>query len=731
MATLLLTAVGTALGGPLGGALGALAGRQIDSAIIGTGTREGPRLKELDVTTSSYGNPVARHYGTSRSGGTIIWATELVESSESSGAGKGQPGTTTYSYSSSFAVALSSSPIESVGRIWADGNLLRGAAGDLKTGGTFRLHKGFADQNTDPLIASAEGPSAPAFRGLAYAVFEDLQLGDFGNRIPALTFEIVAGSGDVRLTQLTSPTPASLPEPVEADGVFAGLAGYAAETGSLAQHFETVGQLYPLAFDASGDRLSIAQVSRLGADTALPLPQDRVAAWDGQDYGQAGGLATQRADGARATIAGVRHYDPARDYQPGVQRLDGRAASGRASIVEFPATIAAPAAKVLTAQAARRGAATAETIAWRMAELDPAIRPGQLVTLPGRAGHYRVLAWEWRERAVELELVRHSFPDGAIAATDPGRISLPGDVQAGPTTLSAFGLPWDGNGSAGTAQMFAAVTTGSSSARASLFTVQDNGLEPAGSARGDALQGTLAAPLGPSRALRFEPNASLEVAFTGPDTRLAPATMQDLAGGANRLLVGAEIVQFAVPVPLGGGQWRLEGLLRGRGGTEAAAMAGHSGGALAVLLDERLVSLDPALASNADPAIAASGLGDAEPVVADIARPGSSLHPLTPVHGQAYRAGDGGLTLCWTRRARGAWVWRDAVDVPLVEETESYLVGIGPVDAPVVSWEVSERRLDLSAAEVSELSAAHAGKTLWVQQQGTFARSTPLTLTTL
>lgn len=143
MATLVLSAVGTLVGGPLGGAIGALVGRQLDAKIVGTPTREGPRLTELAVSTSSYGQPVPQIHGTMRVGGTIIWATDLQESRSTSG-GKGQPRTTSYSYSTSFAVALSSRPIERIGRIWADGNLLRGAAGDLKTAGMMRLHSGMA-----------------------------------------------------------------------------------------------------------------------------------------------------------------------------------------------------------------------------------------------------------------------------------------------------------------------------------------------------------------------------------------------------------------------------------------------------------------------------------------------------------------------------------------------------------------------------------------------------------
>ena len=78
MATIVLTALGTAVGGPIGGALGALVGQQADQAIFGVNSREGPRIKELSVTTSSYGQPMPRYFGRMRAGGSVIWATDLV-----------------------------------------------------------------------------------------------------------------------------------------------------------------------------------------------------------------------------------------------------------------------------------------------------------------------------------------------------------------------------------------------------------------------------------------------------------------------------------------------------------------------------------------------------------------------------------------------------------------------------------------------------------------------------
>lgn len=224
MATLVLTALGSAIGGPVGGSIGALIGQQIDARIFRPGGREGPRLKELAISTSSYGQPIPRQFGRMRVAGTVIWSTDLVETKQKQKGRKGQPSTTVYSYSASFAVALSSTPIARVGRIWADGNLLRGVQDDLKVGGTLRIYRGFGDDPVDPLIAAAKGALAPAFRDCAYVVFENLELGDYGNRIPALSFEIFADGGDdsVSLAQLVpQAAQAAAPSPIHQTRGFA------------------------------------------------------------------------------------------------------------------------------------------------------------------------------------------------------------------------------------------------------------------------------------------------------------------------------------------------------------------------------------------------------------------------------------------------------------------------------------------------------------------------------
>ena len=200
MATLILGAVGGLLGGGIGTAVGAIAGYALDAALLAPKAREGPRLGDLSIQTSQYGAPIPKLFGAVRVAGSVIWATDLRETRSTQSSGKGRPKTNIYSYSASFAVCLSARGISRVGRIWADGNLLRGDAGDFKTQTGFRLYFGGEGQGVDPLIAAAEGSGAtPAYRGLAYAVFEDFQLGDYGNRIPSLSFEVFADEAPVSI----------------------------------------------------------------------------------------------------------------------------------------------------------------------------------------------------------------------------------------------------------------------------------------------------------------------------------------------------------------------------------------------------------------------------------------------------------------------------------------------------------------------------------------------------
>lgn len=712
MATILLSSVGS-LFGPLGQMAGTLTGSAIDHALFGPKDRHGPRLKELAVTGSSYGTPIARHYGTMRGGGSIIWAADLAEHRECEGGGKGKPKTVRYSYSASFAVALSSRPIERLGRIWAGGSLLRGQAGDLKAGGQLRLYKGHGDQPRDPLMEAALGPRCPAFRGLAYAVFEDLDLSDFGNRIPPLSFEIVAGDGSRLVDMVMEDCGAGSGVGVRLDG----LRGFAHEAGSVREVLQLVDRLYPLVVDTDAGGLQLRHASAPhGPAQELP-PAVR---WEDGEFGRLDGISQSRPTGSGGQAATLRYYDAARDSQPGLQYAGPLGAGSRT--LEFPGVLSAADALALARAAHVRAKTAGERLQWRCSTLDPDLAPGAIVTAPGHPGLYQIVAREWRDGGVELDLARYR-PSSPLPepAADAGSAWSPPDRLASRTSLRVFEMPWHGRGAPDMRVIHAAPSAPAGRwPGCTLYAVEEGRLVPLDTAAQErAIGGQLAAPLGPSRAIRFEPGASLLVQLIDHEALLSSTDLRGIARHENLLLVGSEVVQFAEAIPLGAGGWKLAGLLRGRGGTEREAGMGHGSGAPVTLLDDRLVPLGSGSLDPAARQFAAIGAADEEPALAALENPGASLRPLPPVHPRALVQADGSLLLCWTRRARGQWGWSDHVDVPLVEETEAYEIGFGPPDAAIRRWQTARPQLELAASDWSALADAAPQGIFHVRQIGT------------
>lgn len=726
MATLVLTAVGSAIGGPVGGSIGALIGQQIDMRIFSGGARQGPRLRELTIASSSYGQPIPRQFGRMRVPGSVIWSTDLIESKRKQKGRKGQPSTVVYSYTASFAVALSSTPIARLGKVWADGNLLRGVHGDLKTGGSLRFYQGFGDDPLDPLIAAAKGNQAPAFRDCAYVVFEDLDLGDYGNRIPALSFEIFAEGGDdsVSLAQLV---PDARPaEPVQE---LAHARGFADEGGALASTLVAIHQVIPLVCMSGSDGLTIAQQGGSGQDI-LTLPQQLA----GDEPVKADPGSKQRSGAPALQPAALRYYDEERDYQTGVQRALGAKQAGRELMIDLPATMTADGARQLANEAANRARWQHETVRWRIGELDPRIVPGTIVRLPEMPGKWLMRSWEWLDRGVELELERLS-PDLSQAPTsDPGESLQPSDLPIPETRLLVVELPSDAKAGPDQSQIFAAASAANGAWRgAALFAVQGTSLAELGSTGSQrAIMGILEEPLPSSLGLVLERTASIVIALVANDLALDDSDISGLAAGANRVLIGDEVMQFLQAEPLGAGRWRLNGLLRGRAGTEPAALRGHPGQTPVLFIDDSLSPLDPQLVPPvAASRVAAIGIGDPEPVIAPLANPGLWRRPLCPVHPKTTTSSDGSRVFRWTRRARGQWRWDNEQEVPLVEERELYLVGYGPVESPRATWQRDKPWLQLTVAELNALVTAHGAGSLWVRQIGTYDSSSPLLLTVL
>jgi len=280
MASLVLGAVGAAIGSTIPGTLLGMSFASIGWSIGSTLgsmlfspknkgqdiTQEGSRLGDLKVQSSTYGNPLPIFYGSMRAAGNVIWSTDIIEtrhtSTQSSGGGGGKGGggggggstvtTVSYTYSQSFAVAIGEGPITGVRKIWANGKLiynlsdsasLATIAASTSAVSGIRVYTGSESQTADSLIqANVGAANAPAYRGVAYVVFNNLQLADYGNRMPNVEFEVVVAAdvAEVAHSDLTLPASADWVTSAFGNGMFLVLnQGYTPSTIYAARSFDS------------------------------------------------------------------------------------------------------------------------------------------------------------------------------------------------------------------------------------------------------------------------------------------------------------------------------------------------------------------------------------------------------------------------------------------------------------------------------------------------------------
>lgn len=724
MATLILTTVGSALGGPIGGAIGAVIGQQIDGRLFAPKPRQGPRLGELAVQTSSYGNQIPRLFGTMRVAGTVIWATDLKEERSKSGGGKGQPRTVDYSYSANFAVALSGRPIRAVRRIWADGKLLRGAAGDFKTATGYRLHLGDEAQDVDPLVASVEGAGqAPAYRGLAYAVFEDFQLADYGNRIPSLTFEVEADPEPISAGAVA----AALGGGLAASGESAALAGYAASGDSIRAAIAVLAELEPLSLADDGETLTIFS----GTDSPVTIGGGETGAGAPGAGGRSEWL--RRSGDSVPAEATLAYYDTGRDYQTGLQRVSRPGAALLSDRRAVAAALDAATAKSLAARRLERLWAARRTAKLHLGWSRLGLRAGSAVRVAGRPGLWKIARWTLDRMVLTLEL--NGLPAGLSpppAEANPGRPVDQPDWLHGPTSLLLLDLPLAAEALPGRPCLLVAAAGAEPGwRRAELIASFDGGgsWTAAGSTAPAAVIGTALGTPVPVGSALIDERSRIEVELLNEAMWLESRGDSALADGANLALLGEELIQFGIAEPLGERRFRLSRLLRGRRGTEWAAHLHAAGEPFALIEAESLVAVEAPLgALGGEARLLAAGLGDPEGVPAARQVTGEAMRPPSPVHLRARRLANGDLALSWVRRSRNGWVWLSGSDTPLGEEIESYrltLSGEGftrsiTLAAPAYLYSAAEQAADGLAGPLN----------VELVQLGTSAPSRPASLVT-
>jgi hypothetical protein len=721
MATLVLTAVGSAFGGPIGGAIGAVLGQQIDGALFAPAAREGSRLQELAVQTSSYGTQIPAIFGAMRVAGTVIWATDLIEDRAKSGGGKGRASTVNYAYRVSLAVALSSRPVARLGRIWADGNLVRGSDGALKIDTQLRFYSGHSDQQPDPLLASAEAVGqCPAHRDMAYVVFEDLQLADFGNRIPSFTFEVFERDGPLSLSALFH----SLSDGDLLAESTHSIVGFAAGGANMREAIVPILDVFPVELiTRDGDLV----VHDIGATPDQPI-QIVIAIEEDRRKLDPPSHRIAPAGQIPGTVS-LRYYDPDRDYQAGVQHSISKSGGRGDARLELPAVLSASSAKRLVELKAGHARCARSTLTATVVTSAILLQPGDcFLSADGKKWQIDEIEHGFGAAHIKARMAAGPVPLDQMIAT-PGRHIPSVDQSIGETRIAIIDCPLIAERD--TNQAVLAVFAGGTEAgwkRAALSIQNEGQLFDIGGTAPQAVIGTTQSALGSHNALLIDEVSSLEIELLNGSMLLANRDTHPLASDAPVFHMDGEFIRVGRVVALGAKRYRLSRFARACFSDQLSAPA-HAAGSRIVWMDPASTRIIAATDYHIGQTITveAQGLGDINPVVATAVANGRAITPLAPVHGRARREANGDIYLNWVRRSRLDLGWVDGVDQLMVEDREAYHVLFFADDNIVRDWTVFENALHISADDYAGLGIASGSVLRFsVQQIGRFAQSTPL-----
>ena len=445
-----------------------------------------------------------------------------------------------------------------------------------------------------------------------------------------------------------------------------------------------------------------------------------------------GRLGVARADGADAPReARVRFIDAARDHQVAVVSARRRDAAGRGvASVDAPLSLTPDAAADIAEHVLALARARAETAELTLAPAHLALAPGDRLALDGAA--LRILsitegpvrratltrdiapparAFALGDVAAAPSIASPSAPDFALLDLPP----LPEVEDDARPLVACAATPWPG-----TVDVYAG---GTARARAATPTIM----------------GRLEWALWPGPLWRFDRGNYFQARIAGD---LASVDEAALLNGANCFAIenaaGAwEIIQARDITLVSPGVYELRTLLRGQAGTEGAM--GAPVGARIVALDGRLARAalnSHETGAEMDWAAVASPRAPNDPAAAAGAFTYQKVwaRPFAPVHVRGLRQAGGDVAVGWVRRARlGGDDWA-ALDVPLGEEREAYLVEVmsGPsvirsaeTDSPAWTYEVSDQTADFGAPpasitlRVAQISSvwgpgARAESTIWL-----------------
>lgn len=560
------------------------------------------------------------------------------------------------------------------------------------------FYDGSEDQQPDPYLQALEPEEGGiAYRGTACMFFEGLQLFDFGNRTPNLSFLVESAQSQTVGEAIASMCEDAGLESDEFDvsACDGELLGYAA-----AGHNAAAADISPLL--VSHDLLVSERAGRL---TFTPRRDLRVVAIEETNLGcapyaerdsvpQAVEIAVE-SNAAQVSDVVVRHIDPEKEWQPGTRRSVRTSMPRRTTqSVELPVVIDSTEAQAIAKRTLWNSASMSRRLTISIPPSDwPRVNEADILTFTANGRDWTMIA-QRLDRSPLLHMLATGYAEQRHLATafdpapGPAFSTAPSGLARSPsvewTMFEAHAL--DDEHALSPGLYFAACVADADATfnGATIFESLDAGTtySQVGRVGTGAAMGLLDTELAawPTPEVWDDVNTFDVRMIAGS---LESVTDADCLNGMNRMSIddGAEIVGFATVESLGDGVYRLSRLLRGRGYTEERAKSGpHEVQSMCVLLTGGGVSWlsrNPAAIGQERwyRVVPSGGLLDdfeGRPITLQ----GRTCKQPTVANLAATRNGSDDITLTWRRRTRTITRTLGQVPAPRIEPVEAYTVEI-------------------------------------------------------
>lgn len=694
MATIALTAIAGSLGANafwlgVAGFVGGMLDQRLFAAKINAHQEIG-KQSDLKMQTASMGTPIVTGYGRARVAGNIIWGTKFTEHVHTStqsfgggGKGGGRRGggsitTTTYSYTVSFATAICAGPIKSILRAWADGVEIKIHGADVPI--DYTLYLGDEVQQPDPFMVGIEGEgNVPAYRGIAYVVVKNLDVGKFGNRIPSLTFEVEFPEDKVEDIIRNVTRAAGLPvEKIRMEGMDnMQVEGFTvAGDKTFRSQIEALQTVFP--FDGFAYDGNII-FRRRGTGEAVTIDADDLGAQENESE-ESAMTAVRTPDIDLPKTVKLAYISKDRSYQDGSASYTKAVAHGVNEVsLDTSLVLDDSTAVTVTEQRMKEYWASRTSFSFKLSTRYATVQAGTLIDLPynGRSVKAMVTNVSYGQPGLN-EITAHLVHEQTFAAvkrdldTAGKELDPPAPTPVRMEIIDTVTIP----SAEGAGVVFIAAAA-KIYYGAHLYRSVDNGVSFSlikSDIRAGIIGDTVSA-LGVGTPYTWDNRSSVDVRLVSGTLESRPEI--DVLNGANLCIIGEELVQYRSAVLIAENTYRLSGLLRGRFGTEHH-IKGHIPGERFVRIHADFV--EQITVPSADwfksyiyrygsASYAVTHESYRQNSVAIRAHSGM---PLAPCHLEGQRAKSGDLVITWVRRTRGDGDMKDYTDVPLNETAEQY-----------------------------------------------------------